>query len=69
MNSSKTTSVYIKKKTKKNCKSDHGTLGPPKAYFQAYIILSHGLVGEAKEVLLLRMLGTMIEKYRFNGFI
>ena len=51
-----TTSVYIKQK--KKCKSDHGTWGPQKAYFHAYIIHYYGptgfAVGEAKEVLSLQ---------------
>ena len=45
--------------SREKCKSDHVTWGPPKAYFQAYIIHCNGLtgfvVGEAKEVLLLQM--------------
>ena len=47
-----TTSVYI---NKKKCKSDHGTWGRQKAYFQSYIIHSYGptgfAVGEAKMIL------------------
>jgi hypothetical protein len=45
----------------KKCKCDHGTWGPQKTYFHAYIIYYHGPtgfeVGEAKEVLSLQMLG------------
>ena len=52
-----TTFVYINKK--KECKSDHGTWGPQKDCFQAYIIHYHGptdfAMGEAKEVLSLQM--------------
>ena len=58
MNSSWDHFVYTKEK---KCKSDHGTRGPQKVYFQAYIIHCHGpisfVVGEAKEVLSLQMLG------------
>ena len=42
-------------------KSDHGIRGPQKVYFQVYIIHCHGptgfALGEAKEVLLLQILG------------
>ena len=45
--------------SRKKCKSDHGTWGLRKAYFQAYIIHYHDpmsfAMGEAKEVLLLQM--------------
>ena len=54
---------------KKKCKSDHGTWGPHKAYFQVYIIHCHGptcyVMGEAKEVFQCKCQGTMAKKCQF----
>lgn len=45
--------------SRKQCKNDHGTWGPPKGCFEAYIMHCHGpkgiAIGVAKEVLLLQM--------------
>ena len=51
------------------CKSDHGTWGPQKTYFHAYIIIHyHGpmvfAVREAKAVFSLQSQGTKAEKCR-----
>ena len=57
-------------RSRKKCKSDYGTWGLQKAYFQAHIIHCHGPtsfgMGEAKEVLSLQMWRTMVKKYSFN---
>ena len=49
----------LQQQKKKNCESEHGTWGPQKAYFQAYIIHCHGptsfAVGDANEILSLQM--------------